>query len=112
MFAPHLTSQDESVSTNQTLSGNPLNVDPPQSLADYVSSLNDSVSQYVEQVEQYQFLANQTQTINMIGESVINAVSLCSQASITSQQSTFLQGVCSFILQLMFVNSKNSPKVM
>ena len=40
-----------------------------------MSSLNDSVQQYTEQVEVYLEQANQTATVNMIGDSVINAVS-------------------------------------
>ena len=61
---------------NQTQSGNPLNVDPPQSLGDFVSSLNDSVNQYAQLVETYLEQANQTMAANLIGDSVINAVSL------------------------------------
>ena len=67
--------QDESGSVNQTQSGNPLNVDPPQSLGDFVSSLNDSVNQYAQLVETYLEQANQTMAANLIGDSVINAVS-------------------------------------
>ena len=47
----------------------------PQTLGDFVSSLNDSVQQYTEQVEVYLEQANQTAAVNMIGDSVINAVS-------------------------------------
>ena len=50
-------------------------MDPPQTLGDFVSSLNESVQQYIEQVEVYLEQANQTATVNMIGDSVINAVS-------------------------------------
>ena len=50
-------------------------MDPLQTLGDFVSSLNDSVQQYTEQVEVYLEQANQTATVNMIGDSVINAVS-------------------------------------
>jgi hypothetical protein len=61
---------------NQTQSGNPLNVDAPQSLGDFVSSLNDSVNQYAQLVDTYLEQADQTMAANMIGDSVINAVSL------------------------------------
>ena len=50
-------------------------MDPLQTLGDFVSSLNDSVQQFTEQVEVYLEQANQTATVNMIGDSVINAVS-------------------------------------
>ena len=50
-------------------------MDPPQTLGDFVSSLNDSVQKFTEQVEVYLEQANQTATVNMIGDSVINAVS-------------------------------------
>ena len=50
-------------------------MDPLQTLGDFVSSLNDSVQQFTEQVEVYLEQANQTAAVNMIGDSVINAVS-------------------------------------
>ena len=50
-------------------------MDPLQTLGDFVSSLNDSVQQFTEQVEVYLEQTNQTAAVNMIGDSVINAVS-------------------------------------
>ena len=50
-------------------------MDPPQSLSEYISNLNDSVNDYVAMVEEYLEQANITNNNNMIAEAVINAVS-------------------------------------
>ena len=72
-----LSLQDISIAelANQTLSENTLNEDPPQSLSEYIASLNVSVAEYVERVEEYQEIANSTATSNELGDSILNAVS-------------------------------------
>ena len=76
--------QDDFISTNQTLSDNPLNEDPPQSLSEYITGLNASVMQYVQSVESYLDQANQTMAANVIAEAVVNAVSLRSTYALMS----------------------------
>lgn len=75
-FSPSLCLQDDNAFTNQTLSENPLNEDPPQSLSEYIASLNVSVMEYVQMVEIYQQQANNTIASNMLGDAALNAVSV------------------------------------
>lgn len=53
---------------------NPLNVDPPETVTDFVGNFNSSAFMYLEEVEDYVVLLQDIQDTNALGEQFINLV--------------------------------------
>ena len=71
-----LFTQDNSIPDPPLEGTNPLNEDSPDSLEDFVETLNTSVLDYNDRVTEYEEALMEVESTNIIGEQVVNLVML------------------------------------